>query len=81
MKSMIVRWGNSQGVRLPKELLEAVALKVGDPVRITADAEGIRIRKDARRHRTLAERLDGYSGEHRPTEWDTGAARGKEEIG
>lgn len=81
MKSMIVKWGNSQGVRLPKELLETAALKVGDPVRITSDVEGIRIRKDARRHRPLAERLAGYAGEYRPAEWDTGVARGQEEIG
>lgn len=32
------KWGNSQGVLLPKQLCEHIGLKVGDPIAITVDA-------------------------------------------
>ena len=28
----VQRWGNSQGIRLPKDVLETVGLKVGDKI-------------------------------------------------
>lgn len=28
----VQQWGNSQGIRLPKEVLEAVGLKIGDKI-------------------------------------------------
>jgi antitoxin MazE len=79
MKSMIVRWGNSQGVRLTKDILADACLAVGDAVTIEADRDGVLIRK-ATRHRTLAERMSGYAGTFRPGEWDTGPDRGKEAL-
>jgi len=80
MKTSIVRWGNSQGVRLPKELLEAASLKVGDSVSLTTEEGGVVIRKAAFRHRTLEERFAGYTGDYRPGEWDTGSPVGEEEF-
>ena len=79
MKSMIVRWGNSQGVRLTKEILEDASLRVGDSVSIESGKDGIRIRK-AVRHRTLAERVAGYDGAYRPGEWNTGGSAGEEAL-
>ena len=32
----IRKWGNGQGIRLPKKILEAAALAVGDEVDVTA---------------------------------------------
>ena len=34
METRIARWGNSQGVRLPREALEAAGMAVGDTVQI-----------------------------------------------
>jgi len=34
METRIARWGNSQGVRLPREALEQAGLAVGDAVRV-----------------------------------------------
>jgi len=36
MVTKIQKWGNSQGLRLPKQLLEAVRLTVGDDVEVSA---------------------------------------------
>lgn len=41
----IQKWGNSQGVRLEKRILEIVGLKVGDEVDIIVDKQEIRIVK------------------------------------
>lgn len=30
----ISKWGNSQGLRIPKEIIESLKIKVGDKVRI-----------------------------------------------
>ena len=81
MQTTIVKWGNSQGIRLPKHLLESVNLSDNDTVDVTAEGDIIVIRKAAtkRRHRTLKERLEGvdtsnYAGQ----EWDTGRPVGNE---
>lgn len=43
--STIQRWGNSQGLRLSKELLKAAELDVGDEVTVRADKGKIVIEK------------------------------------
>ncbi|OCL86489.1 AbrB/MazE/SpoVT family DNA-binding domain-containing protein [Arcobacter porcinus] len=35
MTAKISKWGNSQGLRMPKDIMETLELKVGDDVRIT----------------------------------------------
>jgi antitoxin MazE len=43
MKTTLQRWGNSQGVRLPKTLLEALGIGVGAQVSIELSQDGRRI--------------------------------------
>ena len=45
MNTTIQKWGNSQGVRIPKSILEAVSFKTNDRVDITAEDNKIIIRK------------------------------------
>ena len=82
MQTTIVKWGNSQGVRLPKYLLDSANLSDNDTVDITVEAGIIFIRKSEpkRRHRTLKERLEGVDLGDYPSgvEWDTGPAVGHE---
>lgn len=73
----IQRWGNSQGVRLPKTLLEAAKLKENDEVELIADGEQITIRK-ARRIVSLDALFTGYTGDYQPVEDDAGAPVGRE---
>jgi antitoxin MazE len=78
MHATIQKWGNSQAVRIPKGILEVAALHENDRVQISAESEQIVIRKISRKHRTIKERLDGYEGDYKPAEWDTGETLGKE---
>lgn len=79
MQAKIQKWGNSQAIRLPKAILEMAQLGENEPVQIFAERDKIIIRKAAAmKHRTLAERLEGFEGEYTGKEWDTGAPVGKE---
>ena len=62
MQTTIVKWGNSQGVRLPKMLLESVNLSDNDPVEIMAEGGKIIIQKSAGRCKTIQELFEGYEG-------------------
>jgi len=80
MRTRIQKWGNSQGVRVSKELLADAAIEVGDPVEITVQ-EGSLVVLPVRRARgghDLAELVaripEGYASEE--LEW--GPAAGKE---
>ena len=81
MKTTIQKWGNSQGVRLSKSILEALLLQENDFVEITAENDMIIIRKAARRRRakkSLEERFGGYAGDYQCAEIDWGKPAGKE---
>ncbi len=81
----LVVWGNSQGVRIPKDVCELIGARVGDVVTMDVDAElgELTLRFSSRtpayrRHRsvTLEELCKGYEGERVGEEWpgyDVGA--------
>ncbi len=79
MITSIQKWGNSQGIRLPKNILTAAGLSAGCAVKIVAEPDRIVIHKiDKRKHRSLQELFQNYSGEAAGEEWDTGTPVGKE---
>ena len=78
MQTQIAQWGNSQGVRLSKKLLEAAGINVDDEVQLSAENGKIIIEK-AVRHRTLEERAAKYGGKIGPyQEFDWGEPVGRE---
>ena len=79
MYGTIQRWGNSQGVRLPKKLLNEAMLRENDEVEIVATKREITIRK-ARRHESLDVLFAGYEGDYTPLEFDTGNDVGREVV-
>lgn len=79
MYGVIQRWGNSQGVRLPKGALNIANLRENDAVEIIASERAITIRK-RRERRTLDDLFAGYAGDYRPEEYDVGADAGLEVI-
>ena len=79
MYGTIQKWGNSQGIRLPKAVLAAAMLGENDAVEIEASEDGIVIRK-VRHYRDLHELFAGYSGDYVPTEFDTGSDVGLEVL-
>ena len=79
MYGTITKWGNSQGIRIPKGALVADRLQENDDVEIIADKETITLRK-LRRPKSLDELFAGYHGDYQPVEFDTGADVGREVI-
>lgn len=62
MQATIQRWGNSQGLRIPKVLLDALGIQENDRVELTQTHDGIHIRKTKAAHRSLEERLTAFYG-------------------
>ncbi len=80
MKTLIRKWGNSQGVRIPKHLLDAVKLTANDEVVIRAENDTLIIEKAAptQPRKTIKELFADYNGEYTPEEIDWGEKAGKE---
>ncbi|MCL2213230.1 MAG: AbrB/MazE/SpoVT family DNA-binding domain-containing protein [Oscillospiraceae bacterium] len=80
MTTNIKKWGNSQGIRLPKQLLDAVKFSDNDTVEIFVENDGLVIKKVTKptAQKTLRELLDGFEGEYIAEEWDMGSPVGKE---
>ena len=45
MVTTVKKWGNSQGIRLPKHVLDSVDIKCGDDIVIEVDNKTITLRK------------------------------------
>lgn len=86
MYATIQRWGNSQGIRIPKVLLEGLGIQENDRVELVQTSDAITIKKVSSRHKTLEERLVAFYGKpieeigmiEGGQEFDWGKAEGKE---
>ena len=61
MDTQIKAWGNSQGVRLPKEILAEAGFRLDETLEITVSQGEIILHKTFR-HKTLEERAAAYGG-------------------
>lgn len=75
--SRVTAWGNSHGVRIPREVLETADIAPESEVTISAEAGRIVI-EPARRKPTLDELLARMRPGDRHEEVDYGAPRGRE---
>ncbi|MCI2106914.1 MAG: AbrB/MazE/SpoVT family DNA-binding domain-containing protein [Intestinimonas sp.] len=63
MFATIQKWGNSQGLRIPKALLDGLGICENDRVELIQTSDAITIKKAAAAaHRTLEERLIAFYG-------------------
>lgn len=72
MLAQVKTWGNSQGIRLSKELLALAGIQNNDYLEIEI-IDGNIVLKKSFRHRTLEERAaeyDGKIGPYEEFEWD-----------
>ena len=79
MISQISKWGNSQGVRIPKKLLQNAFIGINDAVEITARDNALVITPVNKK--SLAWFLEGYKDE--PDRYDWGESddpKGRELI-
>ena len=71
-------WGNSQGIRLPHEILKEAKIKSNDFLEIEVVNKKIVLKK-RNQHRTLAERIAEAGGTLEPVcEYDWGGPVGRE---
>jgi len=68
----IQRWGNSNAIRLPKTILDALNMREKDRVEIITEKHQIVIRPVKRKYADLDEIFEGYTGDYTCTEADTG---------
>ena len=75
----ITRWGNSQGVRIPKVFLDTLQWSQNEKVFIRSMVEHncILIEK-VKTHKTIDELFANYKGDYTPEEIDFGVSVGKE---
>ncbi|MDR1388562.1 MAG: AbrB/MazE/SpoVT family DNA-binding domain-containing protein [Treponema sp.] len=85
MTTTIVKWGNSQGIRLPKVFLQNIDISENDMVDVLVENEAIVIKKVyGKKHRTTKERLADFYGQNiksitkKQKEIDWGKPAGKE---
>ena len=80
MEQVAIRsWGNSQGIRIPKSVLEELGWNVSDVLDVRIDHDEIILRKTFR-HKSFRERLSEYDGEIQVCDFDWGEPAGKEVL-
>jgi antitoxin MazE len=63
MNATIQKWGNSQGIRLPKIILDQLGFYENDKVEITTNENSIILKKvSTSKHITIEERLEKFYG-------------------
>lgn len=79
MTAQVKKWGNSQGIRLSKELLALAGIQNNDILDIELVEGNIVLKKASKQHRTLEERARDYNGKLGPyEEFDWGEPVGRE---
>ena len=79
MQATIQKWGNSQGIRIPKAFLEALGMMENDLVELNRVDDNIVITKvKEKKELTLEEIFKDYDGEYAAEEFDGGPPVGKE---
>ncbi|MCL2806983.1 MAG: AbrB/MazE/SpoVT family DNA-binding domain-containing protein [Coriobacteriia bacterium] len=74
----LTKWGNGQGVRIPKLICDELNLSAGDVLEIKVYDNGIHMSKTQRKPQSLSELFTNYSGDYQPVEWDAGEPVGRE---
>jgi antitoxin MazE len=78
MEQVAIRsWGNSQGIRIPKDILDKMQLKISDVLDIEIKDDTIVLKKQFV-HKTFEERLAEYNGEITVCDFDWGEPMGRE---
>ena len=79
MQVTIQKWGNSQGIRIPKAFLDALGMMENDLVELSRVNDNIVITKvKTEKELTLDDIFAGYDGDRAAEEFDWGAPVGKE---
>lgn len=78
MQVQVKAWGNSQGVRIPKEILRDAGISLNETLDITV-SNGVIMLEKTFKHKTLEERAAEYGGQLKlDGEYDWGEPVGRE---
>lgn len=78
MQAQVKEWGNSQGIRLPKEILKSAGIALNDILDVTISNGAITLVKPFR-HKSLEERAGEFGGKLMlDGEYDWGEPVGRE---
>jgi antitoxin MazE len=78
MTTTIQKWGNSQGVRIPKMLLDTVEWKENEQIIIVVEDGKLVMEKASGKRKNIKELFADYEGEYEPVEIDWGKPEGEE---
>ena len=78
-QTVVRAWGNSQGIRLSKKILEKAKIGLDDLLQVEVSENTI-ILKKAFRHKSFEDRLADYDGKIDVLDFDWGEPRGKELV-
>ncbi|MCI8761087.1 MAG: AbrB/MazE/SpoVT family DNA-binding domain-containing protein [Clostridia bacterium] len=77
MTTTIQKWGNSQGIRIPKILLDTVEWGENEQIIILVDNGKLVIEK-ANNRKNIKELFEDFEGKYEPIEMDWGEPVGEE---
>lgn len=79
MTTTIQKWGNSQGVRIPKVLLDTINWSENEKIVILVQDDKLIIEKAAdKKQKNIKELFENYEGEYEPIKMDWGDPEGEE---
>ena len=79
MQVALARWGNSLGLRIPKDIATRLGLREGERVEIETDGDRIVIMPGRRRY-ALSDLLQGMTPQAMREAFDWGPDRGREDL-
>lgn len=77
MTATIKKWGNSQGIRIPKDVLETLKWKENEQILVVIEGEKLIMQKTKHR-KNIKELFADFDGEYEPIKVDWGDAVGDE---
>lgn len=78
MQAQVKEWGNSQGIRIPKEILRDAGISINETLDVTV-SNGVIMLAKRFNHKTLEERAAEYGGQlNLDGEYDWGESVGRE---
>lgn len=78
MTTTIQKWGNSQGVRIPKIILDTVNWAEDEKITIEVEDGKIIMKKAKQKRKNIKELFKNYNEEYEPEKIDWGNPEGEE---
>ncbi len=79
MQAKIQKWGNSQGIRIPKQILESLKIQVSDLLSLEVEGDKIILEKQlSSKSKNIMELFENFDGEYEKIDIDWGEPTGDE---